>query len=63
MPDEFVDEVRRRIAFEKEVRALRNQVYGQNVGTREWNEFCGANWMRPDSVEWLREKAKRVITV
>jgi hypothetical protein len=46
---------------EDEVRELRDKVYGPQTD-KEW-EQCKHNWMRPDSVEWLREKAKRVITV
>jgi hypothetical protein len=47
--------------FEDEVRELRDKVYGPQTDN-EW-EQCKHNWLRPDSVEWLREKAKRVITV
>ena len=44
-----------------EVRALRDAVYGPQTD-HEW-EQCKGHWMRPDSVEWLRVKAKRVIMV
>ena len=42
---------------EREVRALRDQVYGKPSTDNNW-EACKRRWMRPDSVAWLREKAK-----
>lgn len=49
------------VPTEDEVRQLRDQVYGPQ-SDNEW-ECCKANWSRPDSVAWLREKAKRAIVV
>lgn len=46
-----------------EVRALRDKVYGSPCGDREWQEFCGIHWMRPDSIAWLQEKAQHEITL
>jgi hypothetical protein len=45
-----------------ELRQLRDKVFGVPLSDREWAS-CGLNWSRPDSVEWLREKAKREIVV
>lgn len=47
---------------EEEVRAIRNEVFGEPVSNGEWAS-CGKNWMRADSVEWLREKLKRKIQI
>jgi hypothetical protein len=43
---------------EAEVRTLRDQVFGQSSTEKNW-AGCREDWMRPDSVAWLREKAKR----
>lgn len=43
---------------ESEVRALRDLVYGVPISDREW-DHCKHNWMRPDSIAWLQEKAQK----
>jgi hypothetical protein len=43
-----------------EVRKLRAKVYGE-CQDGNW-EACKDGWMRPSSVEWLKEKAKFPIT-
>lgn len=39
-----------------EVRRLRNQVYGERISDESWANVI-KNWMREDSVKWLREHA------
>lgn len=43
-------------SLELEVRSLRDAVYGHPSTDNNW-ETCKENWMRPDSVQWLREHA------
>ncbi len=43
---------------EAEVRALRDQVYGKPSGDENWR-YTRQNWMRHDSIEWLKKHAQR----
>jgi len=43
---------------ESEVRKLRDTVYGHSSDAG-W-EACKENWMRPDSVEWLKKEAAKI---
>lgn len=45
---------------EQHVRALRDAVYGQPSGDKNW-DACREHWLRPDSVRWLREKTKEAM--
>lgn len=42
---------------EKEVRILRDKVYGSPISENEW-ENCKHNWMKPKNIEWLKKKSK-----
>lgn len=42
---------------EYEVRKLRAIIYGE-CSTKSW-EAVRHNWMRPDSIRWLKEKAAK----
>ena len=44
---------------EPEVRALRDQVYGEPSTDKNW-DFCREHWMRPDSIEWLLEQIDKM---
>ena len=46
---------------EAEVRALRDLVYGVPSTDLNW-EYTKKNWLRPDMVNWLREKAQKPIS-
>lgn len=43
---------------EAEVRALRALVFGKDCTDGNWDAVKNY-WMRADSIEWLKEKAKR----
>lgn len=42
---------------ETAVRVLRDLVYGVPSTDKNW-EGCKENWMKPESVEWLRQHSK-----
>lgn len=44
-----------------EVRKLRDKVYGEPSTDLNW-DYTVKNWMRADSIAWLREKAKKPIS-
>lgn len=41
-----------------ELRALRDRVFGQPMKDDGW-EVCKVNWRKPESLQWLREKAEQ----
>lgn len=43
---------------EAEVRALRDAVYGVPSTDNNW-EMCKENWMRPESISWLKERVNK----
>lgn len=43
---------------EAEVRAMRDLVYGVPSTDLNW-DYTKKNWLREDSIAWLREKAKK----
>ena len=43
---------------EAEVRQLRAAVFTKDCSDDGW-AAVRANWMRPEAIEWLREKGKR----
>lgn len=40
--------------LEDEARQLRDRIYGEPISNESW-ENIKKNWMRPDSIVWLRE--------
>ena len=46
---------------EQEVRELRDRVFDQAATDKNW-DACRSRWMRPDSVEWLQQKAAKPLT-
>lgn len=42
---------------ERTVRHWRDLVYGRKATDESW-ESCRPNWMRPDSIQWLRKKSR-----
>lgn len=43
---------------EKVVRAMRDQVYGHFSTDKNW-DGCRENWMRPESIAWLRARISK----
>jgi hypothetical protein len=43
---------------EAEVRALRDQVYGQISTDNNWNA-SKEKWMTPENIKWLQQRAKK----
>lgn len=43
---------------DSEVRALRDRVFGHRISDQSW-AMIRHNWITPENVAWLREKAAR----